>query len=458
MEDGRFAVVKKNPDGSHANIYEGKQSNNLYFVDVKFIRPPGKQPVERALFTKVVETMDLWHHRMGHIGEAATKSPLKSVKGVTFPLGDKLSKCEPCIIGKHACAPHPTSPTPKSTELLELMFCDLCGPFPVLTPHRKLYLVAFLEDSVNILKLHCLAWKDQSAEAFQMTRASWERKTAEKLKYFCVNGAGELGSDDFVKALEGMGIEHDVVPQYEHWKNGKMERVFRTIQGRMLAMLTAAQLPLTYWGEAALTAGFLLNLTISSTLPKDVTPFELMKNAKPDVSHLKVWGMQCFAHIPVELQMKLGAKSCECLFMGYPPSGQGYRIRSLTTNHFFDSGNVIFDKNISYHAIHEVSSMLVNYSPLPFPATILNNIAPVTPPLEELDIAGNEVAPPPAPHGVVIAPSTSSHPVLHTERKLTPGGISHMQSIQAAKAHPERLCANAERRKQVREAGQRWDE
>ena len=259
MDDGKFDIMRKNPDGSRVKIYEGKQSNNLYFVHLEFVYPPGKRPVESVFFTKVPETMDLWHHRMGHIGEAATKSLLSSVKGVTFPAGDSLSKCEPCIIGKHARTPHPSSPTPKSTELLELVFCDLCGPFPVLTPHGKLYLVAFLEDSANILKVHCLARKDQSAEAFHITKASWERKTGKKIIRFRVDGAGELGSDEFVKALEKLGIERDVVPRYEHWKNGKMERVFRTIQGRMLAMLTAAQLPLTYWGEAALTAGFLFN-------------------------------------------------------------------------------------------------------------------------------------------------------------------------------------------------------
>ena len=184
MDDGKFVIVWKNPDGSRVNIYEGKQSNNLYFVHLEFVYPPGKRPVESAFFTKVPETMDLWHHRMGHIGEAATKSLLRSVKGVTFPAGDSLSKCEPCIIGKHACTPHPSSSTPKSTELLELVFCDLCGPFPVLTPHGKLYLIAFLEDSANILKVHCLARKDQSAEAFHVTKASWERKTGKKIIRF----------------------------------------------------------------------------------------------------------------------------------------------------------------------------------------------------------------------------------------------------------------------------------
>ena len=62
MDDGKFAIVRKNPDGSRNSIYEGKQSNNLYFVDLEFIYPPGKRPIESALFSKVIETMDLWHH------------------------------------------------------------------------------------------------------------------------------------------------------------------------------------------------------------------------------------------------------------------------------------------------------------------------------------------------------------------------------------------------------------
>jgi hypothetical protein len=87
MDDGKFVIMWKNVDGSHTNIYEGKQSGNLYFVNLEFIYPPGRR-VESVFFKKVIETIDLWHHRMGHIGEEAIRSLLQSVKGVTFPPGD----------------------------------------------------------------------------------------------------------------------------------------------------------------------------------------------------------------------------------------------------------------------------------------------------------------------------------------------------------------------------------
>ena len=213
FDDGKFQIVK-NSDGSHVAICEGMQTNNkLYFIDLKFVLPP--KPIKSVLFTKVTESMDLWHHRMGHIGKAATRNLLKSVKGISFPPGDTLSKCEPCIIGKHTHTPHPSSSTPKSTQLLKLVHCDLCGPFPILTPHGKQYLIAFLEDSTNILKVFCLACKDQSAESFQIVRANWERKTGKKILRFRIDGAGELASNEFVGVLESLGIERDVIPRYE---------------------------------------------------------------------------------------------------------------------------------------------------------------------------------------------------------------------------------------------------
>src|ERR1700678_3439286 len=57
FDNGKFWLVKRNTDGSRVDIYEGTQTNNkLYFVDLEFVLPPC--PVETALFTKVLKTMD----------------------------------------------------------------------------------------------------------------------------------------------------------------------------------------------------------------------------------------------------------------------------------------------------------------------------------------------------------------------------------------------------------------
>jgi len=105
---------------------------------------------------------------------------------------------------------------------------------------------------------------------------------------------------EFLEELALEGIEVEVVAAHEHWKNRRIERYMRTIQGKIHAMLVTAQLPMTYWGEAALTAAYLQNLTSTRTLPTGITPFEVFFGRKPDVSHLRVWGTRCFAMVPEE--------------------------------------------------------------------------------------------------------------------------------------------------------------
>ena len=98
----------------------------------------------------------------------------------------------------------------------------------------------------------------------------WELKMGKKVKRIWFDGAGELrGCLEFLEELALAGIEVEVVAAYEHWKNGWIEQYMQTIQGN------TAQLPMTYWGEAALMAAYLQNLTSTSTLPGGITSFKV---------------------------------------------------------------------------------------------------------------------------------------------------------------------------------------
>ena len=93
----------------------------------------------------------------------------------------------------------------------------------------------------------------------------------------------------FTKVLEDAGIERQLAAPYAHQQNGKAEQAIRTLEGHSLAMLEAAGLPLTLWGEAVLTAAYLWNRTKSTALPPGKTPYEMVNNRKPDLTHLRVF-------------------------------------------------------------------------------------------------------------------------------------------------------------------------
>jgi hypothetical protein len=219
--------------------------------------------------------------------------------------------------------------------MLELIHSDLCGPFPVSTPHGKLHFILFLDDHSNLLNLQLLATKDQALDAWRIIKARWENHSGRTVKVFRSDNGGEFISKAFTEALSMAGIERQLSAPYAHQQNGKAERAIRTIEGRLFAMLESAGLPANLWGEAALTACYLWNRSTSVTLPPGITPFEVVNGRQPDLAHIRVFGSRCFARIPSELQVKLGPHSRKAIFLGYPEGTKGYRLRDQASGTFF---------------------------------------------------------------------------------------------------------------------------
>jgi hypothetical protein len=218
---------------------------------------------------------------------------------------------------------------------------------PVQTPHGKLYFMALLDDHTHAIDVHLLATCDQALDAFQITHHKWERMFERKIRKIRMDNAREFNSIEFTAYLAEHGIQKELSAPYAHQQNGRVERLMRTLQGRMRSMMEVAKAPMNLWGEAALTCAYLFMRTATTTLPNGKTPFEMVHGSPPDISHLRVWGSRCFARIPTELQTKLGKRSWECKFMGYPDGVKGYRVRDTSTGTFFKSRDVIFDENLA---------------------------------------------------------------------------------------------------------------
>ncbi|KAG2065544.1 hypothetical protein BDR04DRAFT_1032406, partial [Suillus decipiens] len=59
-------------------------------------------------------------------------------------------------------------------------------------------------------------------------------------------------------------------------------------------------------------------------IPPGTMPYEIVNGKQPDLEHLHMFSTCCFAHIPLELQPKLGPHSCQAIFLGYPDGTKGY--------------------------------------------------------------------------------------------------------------------------------------
>src|SRR5438128_3723336 len=90
------------------------------------------------------------------------------------------------------------------------------------------------------------------------------------------------------------------------------------------AMLETAGLSKSWWGEAILTACYVLNRV--PTKNKDITPFEEWEKKRLKLSYLQTWGCLAKVNVPIPKKRKLGPKTVDCVFLGYAFHSIGYRF------------------------------------------------------------------------------------------------------------------------------------
>ncbi|KAL7292522.1 hypothetical protein TKK_0014093 [Trichogramma kaykai] len=135
----------------------------------------------------------------------------------------------------------------------------------------------------------------------------------------------EIGNGILLAVGEGeQGIKHTVCVPYSPEQNGCAERANRTIVEAVRSMLHSNKdMPMSLWAEAANCAIFVLNMTGPSRI-NSKTPYELWYDKDIKLPDLKVFGTECFSHIPKQKRQKLDKKSVKGFVVGYDK--MGYRI------------------------------------------------------------------------------------------------------------------------------------
>ena len=105
---------------------------------------------------------------------------------------------------------------------------------------------------------------------------------------------------------------------------------------------------MSFWGWAVLTSQYLRNRLPTSTLPTNITPIEALCHKKPDLSHLRVWGCQCFVTIPPKFCTKAGPRCFDTIFIGYEDDHVGWTVHDLKGKVHF-SQDVIFNEDLFSH-------------------------------------------------------------------------------------------------------------
>lgn len=99
-----------------------------------------------------------------------------------------------------------------------------------------------------------------------------------------------------LESLRKKGIKHITSTPYTPEQNGLIERDNRTVMEAARTMIRTSKINKKYWAEAVNTAVYLLNRTTNKRL-NGITPFELWKGYKPNLSHIPTFGSEAWKKI-----------------------------------------------------------------------------------------------------------------------------------------------------------------
>ncbi|KAK4384341.1 Retrovirus-related Pol polyprotein from transposon TNT 1-94 [Sesamum angolense] len=110
------------------------------------------------------------------------------------------------------------------------------------------------------------------------------------LKVLRTDRGREYLSEQFKRICEDKGIIRHLTIPYTPQQNGVPERRNRTLLEMARSMMAQANLPISFWGDAILTASYILNRVPSKSIPS--TPYELWHGRKPNLEGLRHGGRQ----------------------------------------------------------------------------------------------------------------------------------------------------------------------
>jgi len=188
----------------------------------------------------------------------------------------------------------------KDRNKLDPVHFDLSGPFPVLSHGNSLYYITLIDDASRVAWVRFMKPKLETSKIINDFVVEMKLQNHKTPKAFRMDNGREHVPNNLKWFFESMGIIHDFTPPYAPESNRAAERLNRTIEEALTAILQNAT---TYdkklWAEAVLTSVYIENRQPHSAL-KDRTPYEAFYGRKQLIQHLQPFGRECYIHVPYQ--------------------------------------------------------------------------------------------------------------------------------------------------------------
>ena len=299
------------------------------------------------------ETKAMIHHcRMGHI---SFDKMIRVFPDVMSGVDMSKLKCDACEYAKHTRSSY-VSKGLRSIAPFTLVHSDV-WTCPSISISGMKYFVTFIDCYTRMTWLYLLRHKDEVFQCFQDFCAYVNTQFKVQVQMLRSDNGTEYVNKRFGEFLSGKGIMHQTSCPDTPPQNGVAERKNRHILEVTRSLMYTMNVPKFLWGEAVLTATYLINRMPSRIIgmksPCEVLFGENKFNVVP-----KVFGCTCFVRDHRPSVSKLDPKAVKCIFIGYPAGQQGYKCWNPTERRTFVSMDVTFRESEPFYGEQTDLSML----------------------------------------------------------------------------------------------------
>ncbi|KAJ9567342.1 LOW QUALITY PROTEIN: hypothetical protein OSB04_003308 [Centaurea solstitialis] len=311
----------------------GHKLGDLYVVDELRVSGVAASGVDLSSFclSHSSSVFYLWHVRLGHV--SASRLQFLASTGALGQLKScDISDCSGCKLAKFSALPFNKSMSCSSAPF-DLVHSDVWGPSPVSSKGGSKYYVSFIDDYTRYTWVFLMKRRSDFLLVYSNFRALIKTQHSAVIKCF--------------------SYLHLMVPSINHLVLillNKMELLKGNTDILLKLLVHCLFLPDVFWGEALLTATYLIN-RIPIAHNSGLSPFEKLYGKSPDYSSLRVFGCTCFVLRPHVERNKLSPRSALCVFLGYGIGQKGYRCFDPVSQKLYVSRHVTFLEHIPFFSI-----------------------------------------------------------------------------------------------------------
>ncbi|CAL1409881.1 unnamed protein product [Linum trigynum] len=309
-----------------------RQSRGLYHLFPNI--PALPQHHTAATYNFQPHQIELWHWRLGH----PSKEREQQLTGCNRTI---VRHCETCHLAKQRKLSFPLS-TSRAHSIFDLIHVDIWGPLAVESYDGYSYFLTIVDDHSRAVWTYLMRLKSETSRILEAFCVMVSRQFGKLVKVIRSDQGSEFHMAEFYSTH---GIEHQTSCVETPEQNARVERKHQHILNVARALRFQAGLPLEFWSDCILHAVHLIN-RLPSPVIHDLTPFELLYNKPPVLSHLKVFGCLAYASTLLRDRTKFHPRARQCMFLGFLPGVKGYKLFDLHTHDVFVSRHVMFHETI----------------------------------------------------------------------------------------------------------------